>query len=122
MKSLKLNKSLDLEVVNTNIGLKSLKLISYPETNSQLVPLRVFSVKKNKKFEPKDAIEWQLFLGETYSQIQESLLPILATQLRTLIKNTIGIDEVNIEDGKISVNPFRINQVCFKINCKNYTL
>lgn len=61
MKSLKLNKSLDLEVVNTNIGLKSLKLISYPETNSQLVPLRVFSVKKNKKFEPKDAIEWQLF-------------------------------------------------------------
>lgn len=63
-----------------------------------------------------------IVLGETYSQIQESLLPILATQLRTLIKNTIGIDEVNIEDGKISVNPFRINQVCFKINCKNYTL
>lgn len=122
MKSLRLNKSLDLEVVNTTNGLKSLKLISYPETNSQLVPLRVFSVKKNKEFEPKDAIEWQLFLGETYSQIQESLIPILATQLRTLIKNTIGVDEVDIEEGQISVNPFRINHVCFKINCKNYTL
>ena len=61
MKSLRLNKSLDLEVVNTNIGLKSLKLISYPETNSQLVPLRVFSVKKIKNLNLKMQLNGNCF-------------------------------------------------------------
>lgn len=122
MKSLRLNKLLDVEIITTSNNLKTLKLISYPETNVQLVPLRVFSIKKNKTYEPKDAIDWKLFLGENYKKIEESLIPILATQLRILIKNTIGIDDVNIEEGQISVNPFRINNVCFKINCKNYNL
>lgn len=122
MKSLKLNESLDLEVISTDDNLLTFKLISYPETNSQLVPLRVFTIRKNKEYEPIDAIDWQLFLGENYSTINESLLPILATQLRILIKNTIGVDDVYINDGQISANPFRINNVCFKIDCKEYKL
>ena len=122
MKSLKLNESLDLEVISTDDNLLTFKLISYPETNSQLVPLRVFTIRKNKEYEPIDAIDWQLFLGENYSTINESLLPILATQLRILIKNTIGVDDVYINDGRISANPFRINNVCFKIDCKEYKL
>lgn len=123
MISLLLDESYDVIPTLTTSGLITLETSKFPKTNSQLVPLRIFTKKQNREYEPENAIDWELFFGEQYNTIDSNLLNLFASQLELLISRTIGVTSVDLSNAKVSNLPdFVFTDVCFTIDCNNYTL
>lgn len=123
MISLLLDESYDVIPTLTTSGLITLETSKFPKTNSQLVPLRIFTKKQNREYEPENAIDWELFFGEQYNSIDSNLLNLFASQLELLISRTIGVTSVDLSNAKVSNLPdFIFTDVCFTIDCNTYTL
>lgn len=123
MISWKLNNSWDVIPITLTDGLISLEVSKYPDTNAQLVPLRLFSSKRNREYEPSSAIDWDLYLGESNNTIRRELLPFLPVQLENLIGETTGVTSVDLSKTTYNTSPsLSFNDLCFTIDCKEYTV
>lgn len=124
MISFKLNSDWDVNPIDNGSGLLTLETSSYPVTNSQLVPLAVFTPRKGREFEPDNAIDWEFFFGSDLNTINEPLLNLFATQLQALISSVNGVTSVNLSNAQIDIENRTLvfNGVCFNIDCNEYNL
>lgn len=116
----------DISFVTNGNGLLDIELSYFPVTNSQLVPLRLFTPRKGRPFEPVDAIDWEFFFGSQLNQINESNLNLLATQMRAIVGSTIGVTDVDLTQTTIDIDPISrtptFKEFCWTIDCNEYTL
>lgn len=122
MISFKLDSSYDVIPTDNENGYKTLSVATFPESISQLVPLIIYTDRKGRPYEPEFAIDWSLYLGENLDTIDENLLNLFSTQLSALISSINGIENVNLSQATIDERTLELSNVCFTINCNEYTL
>lgn len=124
MISFKLNSDWDVSPIDNGSGLLTLETSTYPVTNSQLVPLTVFTPRKGREFEPTNAIDWEFFFGSDVDTINEPLLNLFATQLQAAILNVAGVTSVDLSNAQIDIENRSLvfNGVCFNIDCNEFNL
>ena len=123
MISFSLDCNWDVQPEINSEGLYTLQKAYFPLTNRQLVPLRLFSNKKNYRvYQPEDAINWDVFLGVDNS-INNELLGLLPTFIRSIVINTEGVTSVDLSNAKINISPgLTFENICYTVGCDEYTL